>query len=99
MQKTLSVKQAAREIDVHSNEIYSAIRGGKLRVVPGSKPHQISADSFARFQRIRQAKRVLAREERELAPIAIARAGRGDQAGPDSSERIRITSTQVTEHR
>jgi hypothetical protein len=70
MQETLSVKQAAREMDVHSNEIYSAIRDGKLRVIPGIKPHQIIADSFARFQRIRQAKRALAQEERKLALIS-----------------------------
>ena len=66
MEKTLSVKQAAHRANVHSNEIYTAIRDGKLRIVPGTKPHQILADSFATYKRIREARRALVREERQL---------------------------------
>lgn len=66
MRKTFSVKRAAIEAGVHSTEIYAAITEGKLRVVPGSRPYQILADSFEPFKRIKEAKRALRAEELEL---------------------------------
>ena len=67
---TFNVKRLGVLADCHSTEVYDAIYEGKLPTVPGVKPYQIPADAAERWLRIRQAKRALAQEERQLASIS-----------------------------